>query len=547
MNQETTQLDSENFEMVAKTYMGLEEILMEELIALGAKNVEPGNRMVSFHGDKALMYKANICLRTALRILKPIEKFTAYDAENLYDIIREIDWSKYMSVDNTFAVDATVNSEEFNHSRFVTYRIKDGIADYFRDKTGRRPSVSVTDPDFLFNVHIDGDRVTISLDSSGEPLSKRGWRVDTTKAPLNEVMAAGIILKTGWRGDCDFADPMCGSGTFLVEAALIAANINPGIFRAQFGFEKWPDFDADLFEEIYNDDSAERDFNFKIYGGDIDPEAVTVARANIRNARVEDMIDLTCKPFADWTDNGDPGVLVMNPPYGERLRPENMVELYKGIGTTLKRNFAGWHAWILGLNKEDFDNIGLKPTQKIPLLNGSLECSLREYILFEGRRDDFVAAGGKTSREDSGNQIHKMRRRSDDEWNAETRRYGHDKSSKPRKNDGGFDRKGGFDKKRDDRKGGFDKRDDRKGGYERKGGFDKRDDRKGGFERKGGFDKRDDRKGGFERKGGFDRSRRSEAKTVNPKGPQISAEHETRFIPSGMRPRRRKPNTDNED
>ena len=529
MNQEAIQQDMEKFEMVAKTYTGLEEILMEELIALGASNVEPGNRMVSFYGDKAMMYKANISLRTALRILKPIEKFTAYDPENLYDIIREIDWSKYMSVDNTFAVDATVNSDDFTHSRFVTYRIKDGIADYFRDKTGRRPSVSVANPDFLFNVHIDGDRVTISMDSSGEPLSKRGWRVDTTKAPLNEVMAAGIILKTGWRGDCDFADPMCGSGTFLVEAALIAGNINPGIFRAQFGFEKWPDFDADPFEEIYNDDSAERDFNFKSYGGDIDPEAVSVARANIRNARVEDMIDLTCRPFADWTENGEPGVLVMNPPYGERLRPENMVELYKGIGTTLKRNFAGWHAWILGLNKEDFDNIGLKPTQKIPMLNGSLECSLREYILFEGRHDDFVAAGGRTSRGEAGNQIHKMRRRSDEEWSAETRRYGHDKGSKNHK---GSDR-------RDDRKGGYERRDDRKGSYER------RDDRKGGYER------RDDRKGGYERrddrKGKFDNKRRNEVKTVNPKGPSISADAETRFIPAGMRPRRRKQNTDNED
>ncbi|MDE6683437.1 MAG: RNA methyltransferase, partial [Muribaculaceae bacterium] len=336
--------------MVAKTFQGLEDVLRDELISLGAENVEMGRRMVSFEGDLALMYKANLCCRTALRILKPIEKFTAHDPDELYDIVRDIPWEKYMSPQTTFAIDSTVNSDEFTHSKFVTYRVKDGIVDHFRDLTGERPSIRVAGADLMLNVHIFEDRVTISLDSSGEPLSKRGYRVAQTEAPINEVLAAGIIMKTGWRGDCNFVDPMCGSGTFLIEAALIAANINPGIYRENFAFEKWPDFDKDLFEELYNDDSAEREFDFKIYGGDIDPDAVAIARRNVKMAKVDDMVELTCRPMSDWIDNPEDGILVMNPPYGARLKPDDMTELYKGIGSCLKKNFPGYHAWIIGMN-----------------------------------------------------------------------------------------------------------------------------------------------------------------------------------------------------
>ena len=246
------------FQMVAKTFQGLEDVLSDELIALGAKNVEIGLRMVSFEGDNEIMYKANLCCRTALRILKPIVKFTAANTDELYDCVRDFDWEQLLTPDSTFCVDSTVNSSEFTHSKFVTYRVKDGIADHFNDKYGRRPSIRLNGADVILNVHIFEDRVTISLDSSGEPLCKRGYRLEQTDAPINEVLAAGIILKTGWRGDCDFADPMCGSGTFLIEAALIAANINPGIYRTNFAFERWPDFDKELFESIYNDDSEER-------------------------------------------------------------------------------------------------------------------------------------------------------------------------------------------------------------------------------------------------------------------------------------------------
>ncbi len=416
--------------MVAKTFKGLEEVLRDELISLGALNVEIGRRMVSFEGDLEMMYKANLCCRTALRILKPVIKFTAKDPDELYDEVRDYDWEQFLGVDSPFAIDSTVNSSEFTHSKFVTYRVKDGIADHFNDKYGRRPSIRLTGADLMLNVHIFEDRVTISLDSSGEPLSKRGYRTDATKAPLNEVMAAGIIMKTGWRGDTNFVDPMCGSGTFLIEAALIAANINPGIYRDSFAFERWPDFDRDLFERLYNDDSAERDFNYKIYGGDIDPEAIAISRANIRRARVEDMIELVCKPFQEWEEAPQPGILVSNPPYGERLKPDDIEALYKGIGTELKQVFKGYHAWLLGYNDANFAHIGLKPSVKFPMLNGSLECELREYVLFDGSYSDFRSNGGSVRDDDfeHGERL-KGRHISDKEWRDETRRFGKGKGA----------------------------------------------------------------------------------------------------------------------
>ncbi len=425
------------FQMVAKTFQGLEDVLSDELIALGAKNVEIGLRMVSFEGDNELMYKANLCCRTALRILKPIAKFTAANTDELYDCVRDFDWEQLLTPDSTFCVDSTVNSSEFTHSKFVTYRVKDGIADHFNDKYGRRPSIRLNGADIMLNVHIFEDRVTISLDSSGEPLNKRGYRVEQTDAPINEVLAAGIILKTGWRGDCDFADPMCGSGTFLIEAALIAANINPGIYRTSFAFERWADFDKELFESLYNDDSEEREFAYRIYGGDIDPEAVAIARRNIREARVEDMVELVCRPFNEWTDNSPEGVLVSNPPYGERLRPENIECLYKGIGSTLKNYFKGWHTWFIGYRDEHFDSIGLKPSVKMPLLNGNLECCLREYVIFDGSYSDFRAEGGSIGnlehQREREREPKKMRHISDDEWKRESRKFGGKKPGSDRK------------------------------------------------------------------------------------------------------------------
>ncbi|MDE6301724.1 MAG: RNA methyltransferase [Muribaculaceae bacterium] len=388
----------QKFEMVAKTFQGLEDVLSEELRAMGAENVMPGRRMVSFTGNLELLYRANLSSRTALRILKPFFKFKAGDPDALYEQIKEYDWSTILSPDKTFCIDTVANSDEFKHSRFVTYRVKDGIVDWFRDRYGEecRPGVRLQDADVMINVHINGHDVTLSLDSSGESLHKRGYRVAQTEAPINEVLAAGIILRSGWRGDCPLVDPMCGSGTFLIEAALIAANINPGIYRKGFAFERWPDFDGELFDRLYNDDSAEREVKFKIHGADISPKAIDIATANIKSAGVGKYIELERKPISAWEEAPKPaGVLVTNPPYGERISAPDMDALYQTIGQKLKRVFTGYHVWIIGYRDEYFAKIGLAPSEKIPMLNGSLECSLREYIIFEGDRKSFVSRGGK--------------------------------------------------------------------------------------------------------------------------------------------------------
>lgn len=388
---------NEKFQMVAKTFQGLEEVLSEELRAIGAENVRPGRRMVSFDGDLKIMYKANMCCRTALRILKPFYTFEAHDPDELYDHVKSFDWSKVLTLDKTFSIDVTAYSEEFKHSRFVTYRVKDAIVDWFKDRFGedKRPKVRLQDADAMINVHISGSQVTLSLDSSGESLHKRGYRVEQTEAPINEVLAAGIILLSGWRGDSPLVDPMCGSGTFLIEAALIAANINPGIYRRGFAFEHWNDFDAELFDSIYNDDSQEREVKYKIYGADISPRAVAIAERNIKSAGVAKYIDLSVKPLAHWEDAPQPaGVIVTNPPYGERISAPDMEGLYATIGNRLKHVFRGYNAWIIGYRDEYFQAIGLAPSQKIPMLNGSLECELREYVIFDGDKKSFLASGG---------------------------------------------------------------------------------------------------------------------------------------------------------
>ncbi len=389
---------NDKFEMVAKTFQGLEGVLARELGDLGAENVTPGKRMVSFYGTLETLYKANLCCRTALRILKPFYKFKARTPDDLYEQAKEFDWSSLMTLDKTFSIDTTAYSEEFTHSRYVTYRIKDAIVDWFKDRYGadKRPGVRLQDADVMINVHISGTEVTLSLDSSGESLHKRGYRVAQTEAPINEVLAAGIILLSGWKGDTPFVDPMCGSGTFLVEAALIAANINPGIYRRGFAFEHWKDFDSELFDRLYNDESGEREVSAPIIGADISPKAVSIAEANIKSAGVARYVDLQVKPLSKWTEAPQPvGVVVTNPPYGERISAPDMDALYETIGSKLKHVFTGYNAWIIGYRDEYFRRIGLAPSQKIPLFNGSLECELREYVIFDGDKKSFVAAGGK--------------------------------------------------------------------------------------------------------------------------------------------------------
>lgn len=375
------------FKMIAKTMAGLEDVLAEELIGLGANNLEIGKRMVSFEGDLALMYKANIQCRTALRILRPVYEFKAKTTDDIYKKVKAMNWFEHLTEDSTFAIDAITFSDYFTHSKFVAYRVKDAIADYFMQRTEKRPSVNVENPDLLINFHVAHDKCTLSFDSSGESLHKRGYRVAQTEAPLNEVLAAGMILKTGWRGESDFIDPMCGSGTLLIEAAMIAMNVPPGIYRQNFAFEKWKNFNADLFETIYNDDSGEREFKHKIYGSDISSEAIAIAAKNVKNAGLEKCIDLKVMPFENYTEApSENAILVTNPPYGERIKPEDLFGLYENIGERLKHVFMGYSAWILSYKKECFDKIGLKPSKKIQLVNGSLQCEFRKYDIFAGKK-----------------------------------------------------------------------------------------------------------------------------------------------------------------
>ena len=384
----------QEFELIAKTFMGLENVLAQELTQLGANNVQIGRRMVSFTGDKEMMYRANFQLHTAIRILKPIKHFKARSAEEVYDNVKTIDWSKYILLGKTFAVDSVVYSDEFRNSHFVTYKVKDAIVDQFREKTGTRPNISVANPDIRLHIHIAGDDGSISLDSSGESLHRRGYRQESVEAPLNEVLAAGMILMTGWKGECDLIDPMDGSGTIAIEAALIARNISPGVFRKGFAFEKWPDFDQDLFETIYNDDSQERPFEHHIYAYDIDMKAVNTARMNVKAAGLSQDITVEQQDFKDFKKPAQKSIIVMNPPYGERITTPNLLGTYKMIGEKLKREFSGNEAWVLSYREECFEQIGLKPSIKIPLYNGSLECEFRKYTLFDGKMADFRHEGG---------------------------------------------------------------------------------------------------------------------------------------------------------
>ena len=396
---------TQEFEMIAKTFMGLEPVLANELTQLGAKNVQVGRRMVSFTGDKEMMYRANFQLHTAIRILKPIKHFKALSADDVYEGVKDIDWTEYLSLDKTFAVDSVVFSEEFRHSKFVAYKVKDAIVDQFREKTGNRPNISVSNPDMRLHIHIAEDQCTLCLDSSGESLHRRGYRQESVEAPLNEVLAAGMILMTGWRGETDFIDPMCGSGTLLIEAALIARNMAPGLFRKEFAFEKWPDFDADLFDKIYNDDSQEREFAHHIYGYDVDIKAVNTARLNVKAAGLTSDITVEEQDFKNFTQPKEKSIMVTNPPYGERISTSDLLGTYKMIGERLKHQFTGNEAWVLSYREECFTQIGLKPSIKIPLFNGSLECEFRKYQMFDGKMSDFRGEGGIVKTEEEKRQM----------------------------------------------------------------------------------------------------------------------------------------------
>lgn len=554
----------ESFELIAKTFQGLEEVLAQELIELGANDVQIGRRMVSFSGNQEMMYRANFCLRTAVRVLKPISHFRARNADDVYKAVKEIEWKDILDLDTSFVVDTTVYSTEFRNSKFVAYKVKDAIVDYFMEREGKRPNISVANPDLRLNIHIAEENCTLSLDSSGESLHLRGYRTATVEAPINEVLAAALIKMSGWKFDCDLIDPFCGSGTILVEAALMARNIYPGVFRQKFGFENWKDFNPELLSSIFEDDSNERTFEHRIVGSDINLRAVEAALANAKAAGVADLITVEQREIRDFKKPEMPAVLITNPPYGERLRPEDLSDIYRTLGEKLKREFQGGEAWIISSREELFDSMRLRPSFKVPLQNGSLDCELRKYVTFEGKLDHFRAQGnvvktddelrrmGEKGRFRDGRKRDFSRKRFDDDEERDGRGAGEERGDRRFNDRTAGDRKGKFG----DRERRFDDRDnrryddrrneaeerydrnidfsddpelaatyrnlrarhntfervrhakDRKEREERGEKFERRDDR-GGFNKRGGFNDRkgvyNDRKGAGDRKGYNDR------------------------------------------
>jgi len=545
----------QSFELIAKTFQGLEEVLAQELIELGANDVQIGRRMVSFSGDQEMMYRANFCLRTAVRVLKPISHFRARNADDVYKAVKEIEWNEFLDLDTSFVVDTTVYSTEFRNSKFVAYKVKDAIVDYFMEREGKRPNISVSNPDLRLNIHIAEESCTLSLDSSGESLHLRGYRTATVDAPINEVLAAALIKMSGWKFDCDLIDPFCGSGTILVEAALMARNIYPGVFRRKFGFENWKDFNPELLSSIFDDDSNERTFEHRIIGADINLRAVEAAQANAKAAGVADLITVEQREIRNFTQPESPALLITNPPYGERLRPEDLSDIYRTLGEKLKREFQGGEAWVISSREELFDSMRLRPSFKVPLQNGSLDCELRKYVTFEGKLDNFRAQGnvvktdeelrrmGEKGRFRDGRKRDFSRKRFDDDEERDGRGAREERGDRRFNDRTAGDRKAQFgdrdnrrydDRRSEGRRGEAEERydrnidfsddpelaatyrnlrarhntfervrhaKDRKEREERGEKFERRDDR-GGFNKRGGYN---DRKGHNDRKGYNDR------------------------------------------
>jgi putative N6-adenine-specific DNA methylase len=382
--------EKQDFKMIAKTIFGLEEVLSQELQRLGARNVETHNRAVSFTGDLGFLYKANLCLRTALRVLVPFKTFKVSDEKSLYNAIQSINWENYMDVNDTLAIDTVVHSEHFTHSQYLSQKTKDAIVDQFRAKTGERPSVDLDKPVLRINLHVVDDVATLSFDSSGESLHKRGYRDKTNLAPINEVLAAGLVLLTGWDKRSPLIDPMCGSGTILIEAALIANNIPPGYYREEFGFERWHKFmpfDEALWNTIF--DAAINkitDHKQQILGGELSPNVAKKAKENCKLAKVDDVVSIRNCDMKDFDVPPGKGVVIINPPYGERMVKDNIQELYKMMGDTFKQKFEGFDCWILSSNMEAFKHVGLRPTRKLTLFNGQLECKFMKYEIYAGTK-----------------------------------------------------------------------------------------------------------------------------------------------------------------
>ncbi|MDO4497531.1 MAG: THUMP domain-containing protein [Bacteroidales bacterium] len=493
------------FTIVAKTLAGLEEILAKEVETIGGTDIVIGTRMVSYQGDKQLLYKSNLWLRTALRVLKPIEEFEASNPDDLYEQVKKIDWTQYVAEGQTIAIDNTIFSENFRNSRYAIYRAKDAICDFFVEKGMKRPKVAVASADVQLNLHISDEGSNgaslcqFSLDSSGEPLYKRGYKEQLTDAPISEVLAAGILLKAGWDGQRDLIDPMCGSGTFLVEAALIATNTPAGIYRKGYGFERWTvgelAFDADMWQDLYDDDSQEREFLHHIYGSDISKVALEITEKNVKSAGLSKYISLEVKDVEDYLSEQHPAMknlaegatapmLVFNPPYGKRLFTD-VPTFYRMVGSVLKKGFPGTEAWIItsdeatvsyvdprtGQRKEGepFDFVGLKPSIKIDMNNGGLTCQLRKYEMFAGKFNEFRAEGNELDKKSADQKEEKKFDRV--ERKPRAKKDGKKDDKKP------FKKEGKADKKDFKKEGKSDKKFDKK--FDKKGADKKASDKKG--------------------------------------------------------------------
>ncbi|MCB2221890.1 MAG: class I SAM-dependent RNA methyltransferase [Bacteroidetes bacterium] len=381
---------ADSFRMIAKTISGLEEVLARELEELGAKQVRTVNRGAAFFGDKKLLYKANYCCRTALRILQPIAVFEAANEQKLYDGIGRIDWSEYLDINGTFAVSGVTTYSNITHSKYLALKTKDAIADQFREKFGKRPNVKLDNPDLAINVRIFRDECTVSIDSSGDSLHKRGYRVATGPAPISEVLAAGMVLLSGWDGTTNFIDPMCGSGTIPIEAGLIACHIPPGSFREEYSFKHWNNYEPELWEEVRLDAEAKRknEIPGKIIGSDWSGRVLQTARENVRSAGLEHVVKLGVDFIRDTIPPEGKGIMISNPPYGERIKPHDIEKLYSEIGDSLKKNFTGYSAWIISSHKEAMKHVGLRPSRNLTVFNGQLECRLACFEMYEGSKKD---------------------------------------------------------------------------------------------------------------------------------------------------------------